>query len=317
MKKKIIMLLTCVALILPMGGVSAADNSKNNKPLICEQKVISNNINNIKLDTTNIEGEILNIREAKNGILADMKDFVISIDDKSEIINEFDGKKLSKNDLKKGMKIRAYYGPAVTLSIPPMSYGRRIMVLQDTKGIGTVEQSVGNIVKFNNEKSAYIKSKDEAIVTFITEKTEIVNGKGEKASLKDLKLGNKIKLYFEEKDGAVNLKGYVPSIYIPKKIVILDKNEVELFATQGKVSGITNNKNGISIMLEGKKATEFGYDTIRLNIDENTKIINAKDKKQLSYKDLKEGAEILAYYGGAVTRSLPPIGCAKEIIILQ
>ncbi|WP_027623058.1 hypothetical protein [Clostridium lundense] len=313
MKKKIILLLTCVALILPMGGVSA----KNDKPLISDNRVISNNINDAKLDNTNIEGEILNIREAKNGILADMNDFVISIDDKSEIINEFDGKKLSKNDLKKGMKIRAYYGPAVTLSIPPMSYGRRIMVLQNTQGIGTVEQNIGNIVKFNNEKSAYIKSKDGAIFTFITEKTEIVNGKGEKAFLKDLKAEDRIKLYFDERGGDIGLKNYLPLIYMPEKIVILDKVETELFATQGKISKVTDSKNGVAIMVEGKKVTEFGYDAIRLNIDENTKIINAKDKKQLSYKDLKEGTEILAYYGGAVTRSLPPIGNGKEIIVLQ
>lgn len=313
MKKKIILLLTCVALTLPIGGVSA----KNEKPVICPAKVISNNINDAKMDTINNEGEILNIRETKNGILVDMKDIVISIDDKSEITNEFDGKKLSKNDLKKGMKIRAYYGPAVTLSIPPMSYGRKIMVLQSTEGIATVEQSVGSIVKFNNENSAYVKSKDESIFTIITEKTEIINGRGKKVTLKDLKEGNKIRLYFDEKNGVVNLKGYLPLIYMPEKIVILDNVEAELLATEGKINNVNTNKNGISILIEGKKATEFGYDTIRLNVDENTKIINAKDKKQLSYKDLKEGTQILAYYGGAVTRSLPPIGNCKEIIVLQ
>lgn len=317
MKKKIILLLTCVALILPIGDVFAADNLKNSKPLVSEKKEISNTINNVKMDTLNTEGEILNVGEIKNGISIEMKDINISIDDKSEIIDEFHGNKLTKNDLKKGMKIRAYYGPVVTSSIPPMSYGKKIMVLQDNQGIGTVEQSVGNIVKFNNENSAYVKSKDETIFTFITEKTEIVNGKGEKASLKDLKEGNKIKLYFDEKNEVINLKGCLPLIYTPKKIVILDKVETELFATEGNIGNITNNKNGISIMIDGKKATEFGYDAIRLNVDENTKIINIKDKKQISYKDLKEGTKILAYYGGAVTRSLPPIGNAEEIIVLE
>ncbi|MBU5484550.1 hypothetical protein KQI86_09425 [Clostridium sp. MSJ-11] len=316
-KKKVILLLTCVALALPIGGVSAADVKHDNVAV-----VISNNTSSkdVKIATQNVEGEILNIRDTKNGIMLSMEDINISIDDKSEIINEFDGKKLTKNDLKKGMKIRAYYGPAVTLSIPPMSYGRKIIVSQESENIGAVEQNIGSIVELNNKKNgknAYIKSKDGSAFTFITEKTEIVNGEGKKVSIEDLKEWNKIRIYFDKKDGIIDFKGFVTTVYIPEKIVVLDKVEKDLLATQGKITSLTDSKAGGTILLEGKKATEFGYDVIKLNINENTKIIDVKNKKQLSYKDLKEGTEIVAYYGGAVTRSMPAIGNCMEIIVLQ
>ncbi|WP_315121766.1 hypothetical protein [uncultured Clostridium sp.] len=315
--KKVILLLTCVALTLPIGGVSAADQKQNDAPV-----AISASIKNedVKIAVKNVEGEILSIRDIKDGIILSMEDINISINDKSEIINEFDGKKLTKADLKEGMKIRAYYGPAVTLGIPPMSYGRKIVVSQENESIGTVEQNIGSIIQLDdkkNEKNAYIKSRDESAFTFITEKTEIVNGEGEKVSISDLKEWNKIRIYFDKKDGIVDFKGFVTTAYIPEKIVILDKVEKDLLATQGKITSLTDGKEGGAILLEGKKATEFGYDVIKLNINENTKIIDVKSKKQLSYKDLKEGAEIVAYYGGAVTRSMPPIGNCMEIIVLQ
>ncbi|MEW9094772.1 MAG: hypothetical protein AB2417_06770 [Clostridiaceae bacterium] len=316
-KKKVILLLTCVALTLPIGGVSAADVKKDNVGV-----VISSNTNSkdVKIATQNVEGEILNIRDIKNDKMLHMEGINISIDDKSEIINEFDGKKLTKDDLKKGMKIRAYYGPAVTLSIPPMSYGRKIIVSQESENIRTVEQNIGSIVELNNKKNgknAYIKSKDGSAFTFITEKTEIVNTEGKKVSIEDLKEWNKIRIYFDKKDGIVDFEGFVTTAYIPEKIVILDKVEKDLLATHGKITSLTDGKVGGTILLEGKKATESGYDVIKLNINENTKIIDVKNKKQLSYKDLKEGTEIVAYYGGAVTRSIPPIGNCMEIIVLQ
>ncbi|GAA0720403.1 hypothetical protein GCM10008905_09540 [Clostridium malenominatum] len=306
-KRKVVLILTCITLALPMGSVSAAKDLKNDLPMICEVKPISNSAS----------GEILNIIENKNGIMLFMEDINISIDDKSEIVNEFDGKKLTKNDLKKGMKIKAYYGPAVTLSLPPISYGEKIIVSQENDTIGIAEQKIGSIINLKDEKTAYIKSKDDSTFTFITEKTEIVNEEGKKVSLKDIKEWNKIRMYFYKKDGVINLKGFSTTIYMAEKIVILGKVEKDLLATQGKISDLTHNKNGGAILLEGKKVTEFGYDVIRLNINENTKIINAKDKKQLSYKDLKKGAEIVAYYDGAVTRSIPPIGNCMEIIVLQ
>lgn len=306
-KRKVVLILTCITLALPMGSVSAAKDLKNDLPMICEVKPISNSAS----------GEILNIIENKNGIMLFMEDINISIDDKSEIVNEFDGKKLTKNDLKKGMKIKAYYGPAVTLSLPPISYGEKIIVSQENETIGIAEQNIGSIINLKDEKTAYIKSKDDSTFTFITEKTEIVNEEGKKVSLKDIREWNKIRMYFNKKDGVINFKGFSTNIYMAEKIVILGKVEKDLLATQGKISDLTHNKNGGAILLEGKKVTEFGYDVIRLNINENTKIINAKDKKQLSYKDLKKGAEIVAYYDGAVTRSIPPIGNCMEIIVLQ
>lgn len=306
-KRKVALILTCIALALPVGSVSAVKELKNDSSIVYGIKEVSNNVS----------GEILNIVENKNGSMLFMEEINISIDDKSEIINEFDGKKLTKDDLKKGMKIRAYYGPAVALSLPPMSYGKKIVVLKESETIGIAEQNIDKIVNLKNEKTAYIKSKDDSKFTFITEKTEIVDEEGKKASIEDIKEWNKIRMYFNRKDGIINFKGISTIVYMPEEIVVLDKVERQLLATQGKITNLTDSKNGESILVEGKKVTEFGYDVIKLNINPNTKIIRAKDKKQLSYKDLKKGDEIVAYYDGTVTRSIPPIGNCMEIIVLQ
>ncbi|WP_146750578.1 hypothetical protein [Clostridium tetanomorphum] len=196
-----------------------------------------------------------------------------------------------------------------------MSYGRKIMVVSEN--MDNLEQTVGDIARFNNKKHAYIKSKDEATFTFITEKTEIVNDKGEKSSIEDINVGSKLRLYFSEKDEMINLIGYLPSIYMPEKVVILGKQNESLLATEGNISNLLNNKDRVSILVKGKKVTEQGYSEIRLNLDKNIKIISAKNRKELLCKDLKEGQHILVYYDRKVTRSLPPIGNCREIVVLE
>ncbi|WP_276353451.1 hypothetical protein [Cohnella caldifontis] len=59
-------------------------------------------------------------------------DLVLNAGKESAIVNA-QGQSLEWSDLKKGMKIRAYYGPVVTKSIPPQSPIDTIVVLDEVK----------------------------------------------------------------------------------------------------------------------------------------------------------------------------------------
>ncbi|WP_125152324.1 hypothetical protein [Clostridium rectalis] len=317
-KKKIALLLTCVSLTFPVQGVLAAENVREDKVPI-NQNISNDKIHSgkEKLDIMCKEGKIVSLLETKQGIMMQMSDINIFLDDKSEIIDEFSGEKLTKSDLIEGTKVRVLYGPAVTLSIPPMSYGRKIMVINDYKGIDRSKQTVEKVVKFNDGNNAYIKSKYNENITLISSKTEIINENGEKSSIDDIKSRYNIRLYINEKEGILSSKLYLPTIYVPQKVVILGKEKENLLNTEGNISNIKNNNQGKSFLLKGEKITESGYDKIILNVDSHTKIIDGKNNKELSINDLKDGIRILGYYDKMVTRSMPPIGNCKEIIVLE
>ncbi len=83
-------------------------------------------------------------------------EIILTVDDKTEILDT-DNQEMAAADIEPGMQIRAFYGPAVTRSMPPQSYAARIITIPEntvspkfvfsTEGAEFVAQFLGKTVK--------------------------------------------------------------------------------------------------------------------------------------------------------------------------
>lgn len=320
---KIALMLVC-AMVTPTttsGIVSTSNTMTNTKVESKVDKEVSKPSDSQK-DTlapvapVEIEGKITQVTESKGGIMALVEgkgvnsEVKLLIDNKTEIVNE-KGEKLYTKDLKEGIKVKAYYGPAVTRSLPPMSVAEKIVVMDEKLGAVEIEGKIAEIKESKGGIMTLIKGKgvNSEVNLVIDNKTEVVNEKGKKLSIKDLKKGITVKAFY----GPI-VTASLPPVSTAQKIVVMQKKE--LFPIQGNILNIRTNKESHMIHIKGEKLSETGLNQIILNINKDTKIVNVEGK-ELSINDLKEGTEVRAYYGPMLTRSLPPIGTAKKVVVFQ
>lgn len=182
---------------------------------------------------------------------------------------------------------------------------------KDTLAHVEIEGKIAEITESKAGIMALVQGKgvNREVKLVIDNKTEVVNEKGEKLSIKDLKNGITVKAFYGQTATAS-----LPPISAAQKIVVMDKKEI--FPIQGSILDIRVNKESHMIHIKGEKANQTGLNEIILNVNKDTKIVNVEGK-ELTINDLKEGAEVRAYYGPMLTRSLPPIGTAKKVVIFQ
>lgn len=86
-----------------------------------------------------------------------------------------------------------------------------------------------------------------------------------------------------------------------------DRPMRNVISTHGEITEV---KDGV-VRISGEGA----YKDIILHVQASTYILNAKDGTAVLLQDLKPGETITAYYGPAVTRSLPPQGSAIALLV--
>lgn len=317
---KIALMLVC-AMVTPSatsGIVSTSNTITNTKVESKVDKEVSKPTDSQKdkLAPVEIEGKIAKITESKGGIMALVegkgvnREVKLVIDNKTEIVNE-KGQKLSTKDLKEGIKVNAYYGPAVTRSLPPMSVAQKIVVMDEKLGAVEIQGKIAEVKESKDGIMALIEGKgvNRQVNLVIDNKTEVVNEKGKKLSIKDLKKGVTVKASY-----GPAVTASLPPISAAQKIVVMEKKE--LFPIQGSILDIRVSEESHMIHIKGKKLNQTGLNEIILNVNTDTKIVNVAGK-ELSINDLKEGTEVRAYYGPKLTRSLPPIGTAKKVVVFE
>ena len=122
MKKILTMILTLV-LFLNMGLVSASSNIAVSKPDVLELPTFKSNL-------LSIRGEIKNIKDGRIHIVGEgpHKDIILNLSSLSYILDGATGTEIDVSTLTKGDKIRAYYGPWLTKSLPPQGNVTAIVV---------------------------------------------------------------------------------------------------------------------------------------------------------------------------------------------
>ncbi|MBZ9688812.1 hypothetical protein G9F72_021050 [Clostridium estertheticum] len=256
---------------------------------------------------------------------------ILNVNNDTEIISSNDGKKLNISDIKDGVKVKAYYGPAVTASIPPMSTANMIIVEQGEDKCGSCNYGIITDVSLMKENKETTKDKTDkgrkeimALMNnqidtnlMISEKTKIVDSEtGKVVSYKDIKKGVRVIAYYNITTMSM------PPIATPQKIVILsNKQDKELSATAtGLISDINileGSKNELMISVKGEKSKDNIYGDINFIINSKTEIISDKSGNKLTIEAIKNDANVKVYYDGMLSKSLPPIGVAKKIVISE
>jgi hypothetical protein len=232
---------------------------------------------------------------------------VLHFADNAKIMGQ-DGKSVKANEIKKGMSVKAFYGPAVTMSLPPQSTTNYVVV--DT----TVEESVqeqapgtdGIITNVTNNKITVMGNPmknggTDYVVLAVDKDTQIVNQDGNPLTLDALKLDVRVDAYYSG-PMAMSYPGQTHADKIVVKATETNKIEGTIVASDRATQG--------QVYINVGSDTTTNNDVI-LNITEDTKVISAiggGDK-------LEAGMEIIAYHSSMMTRSLPGITNAEIVIV--
>lgn len=305
--------------------MSRINNDANLKiQAICEK--------NSQINYVSTAGIVSDVKSSESGFRFTIKDneindkIILNVNNDTEIISAKDGKKLNVADIKAGVKVKAYYGPVVTMSIPPMSTANMIIVEQGEEECGFCNYGIITDISLMKENKEIKKDKKDTEVMalmdsdidtnlIISEKTKIVDSETDKVvSYKDIEKGSRVIAYYNITTMSI------PPIATPQKIVILsNKKDKELTAsTTGLINDINifeGSKNEIMISIKGEKSEENIYSDINFTINSKTEIVSEKTGNKLTIEAIKSNAKVKVYYDGVLFRSLPPIGVAKKIVV--
>ena len=236
----------------------------------------------------------------------DQGEVILAITKDTKVINA-KGKKVSMDQVIKANKaVKVFYGPVMTKSLPPRGTAMTVIVQdQQMSGIqGKVSEAKNSKIVVTG-KNMYT-SKDETIVLQLTGHTPIVDQEGKKVERNDIKPGMSIEAFY----GPHKTKSVPAQAHATYIIVNKEQQQVQELGT----SGVITEKNDNQITVVGTPAAQGGQKEIKLNVTENTVIVNEKGEK-LTKDALKANQSVDVFYGPAMTFSLPPMGNATKIVV--
>lgn len=222
--------------------------------------------------------------------------------DKKAIIIDQNGKSIKAGDIQEGMQLKAFYVPAVTMSLPPQAITNFAIV--DTEVKLQVEQTgTTGIVTDMEDQALTIKGQaigdgTNFVKLHVNDSTEIVDETGKKLTLADVKADTVVDGFYS---GPMMMS--YPGQAHADKIVVKSKQVVKI---EGTIQASDFAQDGQIYVNVG--ADENTNNDIVLNIGESTTVVPAD-------VTLKPGMKIVAYHDLASTRSLPAISNAHFIFV--
>ncbi|WP_053373544.1 hypothetical protein [Paenibacillus sp. FJAT-27812] len=261
---------------------------------------------------TAIDGTVSEVQE--NGIVVKGKDIYTSIEetivlhfaDKAQLLDQ-NGKAIEASAIKAGMSVKAFYGPAVTMSLPPQSTTKYVVV--NTTADETEQNAVGTdgiITSVADNKITVIgkpmaKGGVDHVILTVDEETQIVGLDGKPLTLDALKNDVRVEVNY----GEVMTMIY-PAQTTADKIVV---KETETNKIEGTVVASDRTTEGqVYVNVGSDQSTD---NDVILNISEDTKVIPALGGETV----LRAGTKIVAYHSKIMTKSLPGITNAEIVIV--
>lgn len=134
---------------------------------------------------------------------------------------------------------------------------------------------------------------------------------GTKLSLSDLHVG----LTVSGEHSMVMTMSLPPQTPTSKVTVLDAKTQAGLIGTAGVIEEVrSENKEDLSILVKGEGLTETAPDEVVLHLTKDTAIVD-KNGDKVETSALVKGANVIGFYGPALTKSLPPIGTAWKIVV--
>jgi hypothetical protein len=261
---------------------------------------------------TAIDGTVSEVQE--NGIVVKGKDIYSSIEetivlhfaDKAQLLDQ-NGKAIEASAIEPGMSVKAFYGPAVTMSLPPQSTTKNVVV--NTTADETEQNAVGTdgiITNVTDNKITVIgkpmaKGGVDHVILTVDEKTQIVGLDGKPLTLDALKNDVRVEVNY----GEVMTMIY-PAQTAADKIVV---KETETNKIEGTVVASDRTTEGqVYVNVGSDQSTD---NDVILNISEDTKVIPTLGGQTV----LRAGTKIVAYHSKMMTKSLPGITNAEIVIV--
>ncbi|MCJ8010285.1 peptidase [Paenibacillus sp. KQZ6P-2] len=228
---------------------------------------------------------------------------VLHFADKAQILDQ-NGKSIEAGAIQKGMSIKAFYGPAVTMSLPPQSTTNYVVV--NTEDVEQAPGTAGIITNAADNKITVIGQPTEKggvnyVILSIDDKTQIVDENGQALTKDALKEAAHVDAYYPQVMTAI----YPPQTHADKLVV----KKAESVKIEGTVAASDrDSKDQVYVNVGSDQSKD---NDVILNISKDTTVISL----QGGDATLKEGTKIVAYHSPIMTASLPGITKAEVIIV--
>ncbi|MGN7359607.1 peptidase [Paenibacillus sp. SAF-054] len=266
---------------------------------------------------TAIDGTVSEVRDGS--ILVKGKDLyngnedsiILHFAEKATILDQ-DGKAIEAGAIKEGMSVKAFYGPAVAMSLPPQSTTNYIRVNSSNE---TGEGEVGNELHAGTEgvitsteggKVTLIGKPHEKggvnyVILTVDDKTQIVDEDGNALTKDALKTG----LHADVSYGDIMTMIY-PAQTHADKLVVKKAESVKIEGTIASFESTSKDQVYVNVGSDDSKTND-----VILNISKDTQIIDDLGGEGA----LRAGTKIVAYHSPIMTRSLPGITNAEVVIV--
>lgn len=133
------------------------------------------------------------------GVMGDFNiihmELVTLIVSNNTIIRDSSGRNMRLTELREGMVVDAEFSSAMTFSIPPQATAYRIIVVNRNSGTNT---TVGRVLSIDNRNGflyiSYSDSRSNVMRFVITNSTVILDRRGNRISLRDIRQGQKVRV---------------------------------------------------------------------------------------------------------------------------
>lgn len=261
---------------------------------------------------TGINGTVSEVTD--NGIVVKGTDIYTAVEDtivlhfadKVQLLDQ-EGKAIKPETIKPGMEVKAFYGPAVAMSLPPQSTTNYVVV--NTAVEEAVKKAPGTdgiITNIADNKFTVIGNPLENggvnyVILSVDEKTQIVNEDGTPLTAEALKADTRVEASY----------GEVMTMIYPAQ-THADKIVVKTEETRKIVGTIVASDR----TAEGQVYVNVGSDQstandVILNISKETQVIPLLGGETTPMA----GTQIVAYHSPIMTKSLPGITNAEVIIV--
>ncbi|GIP28384.1 hypothetical protein J23TS9_35140 [Paenibacillus sp. J23TS9] len=268
---------------------------------------------------TAIEGTVSEVRDGSilvkgTDIYNSNEDTIIlHFADKATILDQ-DGKAVEAGAIKEGMSIKAFYGPAVAMSLPPQATTNYIRVNTNNE-TGEGEAEVGHelaagtdgiITNTSEGKITVIGKPHEKggvnyVILSVDDKTQIVDEDGKVLTKDALKAG----IHMDASYSDIMTMIY-PAQTHASKIVVKKAESVKIEGTVAPSDSTSKDQVYVNVGSDDSKAND-----VILNISKDTQIIDDLGGEAA----LRAGTKIIAYHSPIMTRSLPGITNAEVVIV--